>query len=249
MSENELARKRPVALVTGAASGIGYASSLLLAARGYAVTMVDLRTCDEDRLSEEWPQAAERLTLCVDVSNREQVDAAVDETVTRFGRLDVLATSAGHIELVSLEDLSEPVLDRMLAVHLKGTIHCVLSASRAMRPNGYGRIVCVSSAAAMKGSFMHSHYAAAKAGIVGFSKSSARELGPHGITINCILPGPIDTPLLGALSEDARRQLAENPVGRLGTAEEVAHAVCFLASPEAGFITGATLLMTGGDYV
>jgi NAD(P)-dependent dehydrogenase (short-subunit alcohol dehydrogenase family) len=91
--------------------------------------------------------------------------------------------------------------------------------------------------------------AAAKAGIVGFAKSAVRELGPDGITINCVLPGPIDTPMLASLSDEARHKLADNPVGRLGTADDAAHAICFLASREAGFISGATLLLTGGDYV
>lgn len=250
MPEHKSPASGPVALVTGAGSGIGYSTSLLFAARGYSVALVDMRTCDEDRLARDWPSSpAKRLTLTADVSRRDEVDAAIEETVIRFGRLDVLATSAGHIELAPLDDLTEQILDRMLGVHLKGTIYCVLGAARAMRTNGYGRIVCVSSAAASKGSLMHSHYAAAKAGIVGFAKSAARELGVDGITINCVLPGPIDTPLLAPLSDEARQKLADNPVGRLGTADDVAHAIYFLASPEAGFITGATLLLTGGDYV
>ena len=240
---------RRVALVTGASSGIGRATSLLLSTAGYAVSLVDIASPTSGDLAAEIlaRSGVEPMLLETDVSTRPQVDAAVAQTLDRHGRLDVLVTCAGHIELVPLSDLSEETLRRMLDVHLNGTIYCVQAAIGAMEERRYGRIVCLSSAAASKGVAEHSHYAAAKAGIIGFAKSAARELGPRGITINCVQPGAIDTPLLASLSDDARANLARTPVGRMGTPEDVAYAVCFLASPEAGFITGTTLLVTGGE--
>ena len=136
----------------------------------------------------------------------------------------------------------------MLSVHLEGTIFAVQAAARAMAARRYGRVVCLSSLAARKAVISHSHYAAAKAGIVGFVRSAAAELGPDGITVNCILPGAIETPMLGTLTAAERAQMAQTPVGRIGTADDIAYAVRYLASPEAGFVTGATLLVTGGAY-
>jgi NAD(P)-dependent dehydrogenase (short-subunit alcohol dehydrogenase family) len=242
--------KDRVALVTGAGSGIGRATSVLLAASGYSIAMVDIAAAGLEVTAAEITKIGARspLALVADVSSRVQIASVVEEAVERFTRIDALVTCAGHIQLVELALLSDEILDRMLDVHLKGTIFAVQAAVPAMQGRRYGRIVCISSAAASKGVVAHSHYAAAKAGIIGFAKSAARELGPYGITINCVLPGAIDTPLLGSMPSEARAQLARTPVGRIGTPNDVAHAVRFLASPDAGFITGATLLVTGGEY-
>jgi NAD(P)-dependent dehydrogenase (short-subunit alcohol dehydrogenase family) len=237
-----------VAIVTGAGSGIGRATSLLLARSGHRVAAIDL-VADraEATVAEIGPDAA-AMAVAADVSSAERMRAAVDQVGERFGQVDVLVTCAGHIQLMELEQLSEEVLDRMLGVHLKGTILSVQAVIPRMAANGYGRIACIASAAAVKPVAAHSHYAAAKAGIIGFARSASRELGPRGITINCVLPGAIDTPLLQYASAEARAQMAANPVGRMGTPEDIAHAVGFLVSPEASFITGTTLLVTGGDY-
>lgn len=232
--------ERRVALITGAASGIGNATSALLRSNDYAVAMVDLHA--PDVVSDDV------LPLAADVSRRNEVQNAVEHTVRRFGRLDVLVTCAGHLELVPLTELSEETLERMLAVHLKGTIYSVQSALPAMQSRGYGRIVCISSLAARKPVVTHSHYAAAKAGIIGFTRTAAREIGRDGITINCVLPGAIETPMLGTLTAEERAAMSNNAVGRIGTPDDIAHAVRFLTSPEAGFITGTTLLVSGGDF-
>lgn len=239
-----------VALVTGAGSGIGRATSLSLAADGYTIAMVDLAAFDTDSLNTEISSRSgcKPLLLQADVSARDEIAAAVNQALQHFGRLDVLVTCAGHIELTALGDLTPETLRRMLGVHLEGTIFSVQAATPAMQSRQYGRVVCISSAAASKGVVAHSHYAAAKAGIIGFAKSAARELGPDGITINCVLPGAIETPLLASLAPEAHSRLAQTPVGRIGRPEDVAHAVSFFASPDAGFITGATLLVTGGEY-
>lgn len=236
----------PVALITGGASGIGRATARVLDAAGYSVALVDLSIGGLEAVTRGLSLPS--LALQADVSSKDQVTAAVDQAANHFGRLDALVTCAGHLELVPLEDLSEETLQRMLAVHLNGTIYSVQAVTRAMAERRFGRIVCISSLAARKSVVTHSHYAAAKAGIIGFARSAAAELGPDGITINCILPGAIDTPMLGILSPEERAAMAETPVGRIGTPEDIAYAIRFFVSPEAGFITGATLLVTGGAY-
>jgi len=237
---------KPVALITGGASGIGRATAQVLDAAGYSIALVDLAIREIEAVAQGLTHPS--LALRADVSNKEQITAATGQAIEHYGRLDALVTCAGHLELVSLRDLSSETLERMLAVHLNGTIYSVQAVIGPMTERGFGRIVCLSSLAARKSVVTHSHYAAAKAGIIGFARSAAAELGPDGITINCILPGAIDTPMLGTLSPEERAAMAQNPVGRIGTPEDIAHAVKFFVSPEASFITGATLLATGGAY-
>lgn len=240
---------RPAAVITGAASGIGQATAMVLADRGHDLVLIDRDRGRLEQVADSLARSGAAVLLeAADVADTRRLQAAVTAAEDRFGRLDVLVTCAGHIELVPLPDLTPEVLERMLAVHLRGTIMAVQAAAAVMGRAGYGRIVCVSSAAAGKGVLHHSHYAAAKAGIIGFVKSACKELGSLGITINAVQPGAIDTPLLSAMGEAERKAMAANPVGRIGTALDIAHAIAFLAAPEAAFVTGASLLVTGGDY-
>lgn len=236
------------ALVFGGASGISRATALLLAERGCAVAVADL---DADGAAEVAAEARaigqDALAVRTDVGDPADVAAAVAAAVERFGRLDVLVTGAGHLHLARFSELTPDVVHRMVAVHLEGTLFAVQAAAAAMRGQRWGRVVCIASAAAVKGSPDHHHYAAAKAGIVGLVRSLAAELARDGVTINAVLPGAIDTPMLAGLDVTQRQRLvAATPAGRLGTPEDVAHTIAFLASEDAGFITGTALLVAGG---
>ena len=160
----------------------------------------------------------------------------------------MLANGAGFVEYVPFLELSEQQLDRMLAVHVKGTIYYTQAVLPFMKEAGWGRIVNTSSVAAFSTQSDVSHYSAAKAAVIGFTKGLAREIGPWGITINAIAPGAIDTPLLQSIPDFAYQRAANTAVGRVGTPEDCAHAIRFLASDESSFITGWVLALTGGAY-
>lgn len=235
-----------VALVTGAARGIGRAVALALAAEGAAVCVNYL---------ERAARAAEVAAACGggafacagDVADPAQAGALVQATVARLGRLDILVNNAGHSLDKLLLDTEVHEWDRLMAVHLRGAFNCVRAALPHLLASGAGRIINVSSIWGITGAAGEVAYSTAKAGLIGFTKALARELGRGGVTVNCVAPGAIDTEMLGHLSAGELADLAEQtPVGRLGQPADVAAAVAFLASPEAGFITGQVLSPNGG---
>ena len=239
-----------VAVVTGAGSGIGRESALRLARQGISVI-----ACDRDEHAARKTvealrtEGGEHRWQVFDVADREGVDSAVRDVVADFGRIDILVNAAGHTHFRPFVDLTEEEWDRTMTVHAKGTFNCVQSVLPHMQAHRYGRIVCIASVGAMSGSIAHSHYAAAKAAVIGFAKALCREIGPYGVTINCVAPGAIDTPLLRSLSsEETYSKYSETPVGRIGLPEDVAHAVEFLASEGTGFITGWVVSVNGGVY-
>ncbi len=235
-------------LVIGGASGIGRAAALRLAGSSaqVAIADIDLRGAES---TAGMCGAASALALECDAGEPASLRAAVGRAIDAFGRVDVLVFSAGHLELVPFAQLDEQTVLRMLLVHTVGPMFAAQAVLPAMKDRGFGRIVCISSAAAMKGSPDHHHYAAAKAGVLGFVRSLSREVAPHGVTVNAVLPGAIDTPALRGLGELSTSLAARIPVGRLGEADEVASVIEFLASPAASYVTGACLLVTGGEYV
>lgn len=184
----------------------------------------------------------------VDVSDREAVNAAVEATVEKLGGADILVNGAGYVNYVPFLELSEEQLDRMFAVHVKGTVFCTQAVLPHMRAKGWGRVVCTASIAAYSTQSDVSHYSAAKSAVIGLTKGLTREIGPWGVTINCIAPGAIDTPLLRGIPDYAYQRAANTALGRVGTPEEVAHTVRFLVSEEAGFITGWVIGLAGGAY-
>jgi len=242
------------ALVTGAGSGIGRAVAWRLARAGAAVAVLDLDRDGAAATAAAILGGGGRATaVTADVADAAAVAAAVAAARAVLGPLAVLVNVAGIGEFALLGDLSDARWRRMLGVHLDGTFHCTRAAVPDMTAAGWGRVVNVSSVAGLSGGGPGlAHYAAAKGGIIAFSKALAHELGPAGITVNAIAPGLIDTPMArdAMVSDTLRRQAIEGaPVRRIGVPDDIAAAVAYLASPEASFVTGQVLSPNGGRYM
>jgi 3-oxoacyl-[acyl-carrier protein] reductase len=239
-----------VTFVTGAARGIGLAIVKALVARGAQAAMLDV---DVDALhAQAQALGAAALPIVADVSHGEDVCLAVQTTVQHFGRLDILVNNAGICPMTAFESIAEGEWERVLAVNLKGAFLCCQAALPHLRRSGkQGRIINIASIAGqMGGVSVAAHYAASKAGVIGLTKSLASRLAADGVTVNCVAPGTIATDLTASWSEaDLARVLTRIPLGRLAQPEEIAEAVCYLASDRASFITGATLDINGGLYL
>ena len=242
-----------VAIVTGGGSGIGLAISERLVADGNAVAIFD-----RDGASAE--AAADKITasggtaigVTVDVTDRAGIDQGVAEVRQRLGRPTVLVNSAGMDGFDPFLKISAEKWARILAVNLTGTFDCCQAVVPDMIEEGWGRIVNISSSSAHSGQPLMTHYVAAKAGVIGFTKALALELGPQGITVNTIPPGFIDTPMLrgseakGRLGEGVEHHASLTPVRRVGKPEDIAAACSFLVADEAGYITGQVIGVNGG---
>lgn len=244
VSERQLAGR--VALVTGAARGIGLAIAAALVERGAGVALIDVADP-----SGFWkPEGS--LAVQADISRADDVRRAVEATVTAFGELDILVNNAGICPLTPFAEISEAEWDRVLAVNLKGAFLCSQAALPYLRQTGRrGRIINIASVGGQMGGLMvGAHYAASKAGLIGLTKTLAKLLAPDGVTVNCVSPATISTDLTAAWSVEMQAQVrAQIPLGRFGEPDEVAEAVCYLASDAAAFITGATLDVNGGLYL
>jgi len=250
--QSEAAR---VAVVTGGGSGMGRAICRRLAAAGHAVAVLDVDGDATERVAKEVEADGGRaIPVAVDVSDRAAVDAAMDEARGAFGPVGILVTSAGIEGFVSFLDISVEAWERMLAVNLTGTFHCVQSVVPDMIDAGWGRIVTISSSSAQSGTKRMSHYVASKGGVIAFTKALALDLASKGITVNTIPPGAIDTPMMrrpvesGAMAS-MDQVVARAPLGRLGTPEDIAAACAFLCSEEAGYITGQQINVNGAWYL
>ena len=244
-----------VAVVSGAGSGMGLAISRRLAREGHAVALLDLSgDAVEEAAAELRSEGASTIAAGVDVSNRTAVDDAFARVRTELGPIAIMVTSAGIDKFERFTEISAESWDRMLAVNLTGTFHCVQAAVPDMLDAQWGRIVTISSSSAQSGAARMAHYVASKGGVVGLTKALALELAPHGITVNTIPPGFIDT----AMTRRAESRgdlpnldaiIARTPVRRAGTADDIAAACAFLCSDEAGYITGQALNVNGGWYL
>ena len=241
------------AMVTGGASGIGRAICLRLARDGADVAVLDLDQAGGRQVADE-VAALHRRAVAVeaDVASGASVAAAVERVHAALGPVHVLVNDAGIAGLVPLQEMTEDQWDRMIAVHLKGAFNCTRAVLGDMTAAGWGRIVNVSSVAGLSGAPNLVHYSAAKAGLIGFTKALAAEVGPLGITVNAIAPGLIDTPLLERSGwPDALTQviIAQNPIKRIGTPEDIAAACAYLVSEETSFTTGQVLSPNGGGHL
>jgi 3-oxoacyl-[acyl-carrier protein] reductase len=238
-----------VALVTGAARGIGRSIAVALAQPGLMVYLNDVAPPAEaqDSLREVEARGARAAYLQFNVADRAQVEQAVDAILQESGRLDILVNNAGINRDQLLVRMKEEDWDQVLAVNLKGAFNCLKAAAKPMIKQRSGRIINISSVVGFMGNAGQANYVASKAGLAGLTKSVARELASRQITVNAVAPGFIETAMTRKLPEKTREAMsAQIPLNRFGTPEEVAHAVAFLASEQAAYITGQVIHVNGG---
>jgi NAD(P)-dependent dehydrogenase (short-subunit alcohol dehydrogenase family) len=241
------------ALVTGGGSGIGRAIALRLARDGADVVVLDRDLPAATQVAAECRAVGRRAeAVHADVADGASVGAALGAAHAAVGPVRVLVNAAGISGFALLVDMTDAQWDGMIAVHLRGTFLCCRAALPDMLAAGGGRIVNISSVGGLRGGPMLTHYAAAKAGVIGFTKALAIEVGGRGITVNAIAPGLVDTPMLRAsgLSDAVKEQsLRQTPVGRLGTPDDIAAACAYLVSDEAAWFTGQVLSPNGGAHL
>lgn len=240
-----------VALVTGASRGIGKAILHALGRTGATVVGTATSESGAAAITQALGDAGlQGRGMLLDVTDAAQVEATIEQILESFGRIDVLVNNAGITRDNLLMRMKDAEWHDILDTNLSSVFRLSRAVLRPMMKARHGRIISIASVVGAAGNAGQTNYAAAKAGMIGFSKSLAQEVGSRGITVNCVAPGFIDTDMTRALPEAARNKLLERiPLGKLGTAEDIAQAVVFLASDGAGYVTGSTLHVNGGMYM
>jgi 3-oxoacyl-[acyl-carrier protein] reductase len=240
-----------VALVTGASRGIGAAIAQYLGKQGATVIGTATTQNGAEQIGAALQQAGVNgVGMALDVNDAAQVEAVLKQITEQFGDITILVNNAGVTRDTLLMRMKEDDWDAVLSTNLKSVFRLSQAVLRPMMKARYGRIINISSVVGHSGNAGQTNYAAAKAGMTGFTKSLAQEVGSRGITVNCVAPGFIDTDMTRELAEEQRNRLLQQiPLGRLGQVEDIAAAVAFLASPAAGYISGETLHVNGGMYM
>ncbi len=250
MSDEEQVKRS--AIVTGAVRGIGRATAIRLASDGYQV-VVNYRGDESEAdavVAEITAAGGTAMTHRADVTDADQVGTMIEQTINAFGRLDVLVNNAGITRDTLIMRMKDADWDAVLTTNLKSAYLCSKAAIRPMMRQRYGRIINMSSVVGLVGNAGQANYAAAKAGLIGLTKSLAREIGSRGVTVNAVAPGFIETRLTDVIPENLKtRMLEQISVGYFGSPEDVAAAVAFLASPDARYITGEVLGVDGGMFM
>lgn len=238
-----------VAVVTGAAQGIGRAIAETLAQNGANVVVADLQAEKAAAAAGEIAAATGRRVIAVqvDVSDSASAEAMITRATSEFGRVDILVNNAGITRDDLIMRMKESDWDLVININLKGAFNCSRAVIRSMMKQRYGRIINITSVSGLSGQAGQTNYSSSKAGLIGFTKALAKEVGPRNITVNAVAPGFIETVLTQDLPQEIKDMAIKlTPVGRFGTPQDVANAVAFLASDEAAFITGEVLRVDGG---
>lgn len=233
------------AVITGSARGIGAATAALFADSGYNV-VINYNTSEKEAFELKEKLGEKAIAVQADVSKPEEAKRLIETAAEAFGGVDVLVNNAGIAQQKLFTDITQADYDRMFDCNVRSVFNCCQSVLPLMIHKKYGRIINISSMWGVAGASCEVHYSASKAAVIGMTKALAREVAPSGITVNCIAPGVIDTPMNRCFGEEILKELArETPVGRLGTAEDVARAILFLSDEKSSFITGQVLGVDG----
>jgi len=243
--------KGQTAMVTGGARGIGKAIAENMAGKGVNLAIADISLENAGETAEELKSLGVRtIALKLDVSKSGEVVKAFEDVIKEFGRIDILINNAGITRDSLILRMKEEDWDSVIDINLKGVFLCSKEAIKVMVKQRYGRIINIASVVAFMGNPGQANYSASKAGIIGLTKTTAREYASRGVTVNAVAPGFIATAMTDALAENIKQDMLKSiPVGKFGSVDDVANAVIFLASPENGYITGQVIHVNGGMYM